>query len=179
MSIKAAISILLTTTTLAGCASKADWGTTMGAAGGAVVGGQFGAGAGQLAAVALGTLLGGWLGHEAGSSLDRADAAYARPSGGYIGTGSMSSQSAAAQQALIAALNSDQVWTHVNWGDMASRSHGYAAAGVREQLADGRVGRQFTVFVEETVWGNTQNGSRTGYAVFDPYSRTWSGWFTN
>jgi surface antigen len=53
-------------------------GALLGAAGGGAIGAQFGRGSGQLAATAVGTLLGAILGAEAGRSLDRADAAYAR-----------------------------------------------------------------------------------------------------
>lgn len=58
--------------------SKQTGGALLGGAGGALAGAQFGQGKGQLAATAAGTLLGAWLGSEAGSSLDRADQAYAQ-----------------------------------------------------------------------------------------------------
>ncbi len=56
--------------------SKQTGGAVLGGAGGALAGSQFGKGKGQLATTALGTLLGAWLGSEAGSSLDRADQTY-------------------------------------------------------------------------------------------------------
>jgi surface antigen len=74
------------TVSLAACAqpggdgfgiSKQTGGAVLGGAGGALAGSQFGKGKGQLATTALGTLLGAWLGSEAGTSLDRADRAYA------------------------------------------------------------------------------------------------------
>jgi surface antigen len=57
--------------------TKQNVGTLAGAAGGAVLGSQIGGGRGQLAAVAIGTLLGAGIGSEIGSSLDKADIAYA------------------------------------------------------------------------------------------------------
>jgi surface antigen len=70
---------------LAGCAgneygggiNKTTGGTLLGAAGGGLLGAQFGKGNGKLAAVAAGVLGGALIGHEAGRSLDRADAVYA------------------------------------------------------------------------------------------------------
>jgi len=50
-------------------------GTLIGAAGGGLLGAQFGRGEGRLAAVALGTLAGALIGSEVGKSLDRADRA--------------------------------------------------------------------------------------------------------
>lgn len=58
--------------------SKQTGGAVLGGAGGALAGAQFGGGQGQLATTALGTLLGAFLGSEAGASLDRADQAYAQ-----------------------------------------------------------------------------------------------------
>lgn len=73
--------------------SKSTGGAILGGAGGALAGSQFGGGKGKIATTALGTLLGAWLGSEAGSSLDRADQnyysnqqrgyGYAQPSYGY------------------------------------------------------------------------------------------------
>jgi surface antigen len=70
---------------LAGCAgpgyeggiNKTTGGTLLGAAGGGLLGAQFGKGNGKLAAVAAGVLGGALIGHSAGRSLDRADALYA------------------------------------------------------------------------------------------------------
>ncbi len=53
--------------------NKTTGGTLIGAGLGGLAGAQVGGGKGQLAAVAVGTLLGGFLGHEIGASLDRAD----------------------------------------------------------------------------------------------------------
>lgn len=68
---------------LAGCESFQGAGTkqTVGAAGGAVLGGilgsKVGGGSGQLWATGVGVLLGGLVGSEVGRSLDKADMAYA------------------------------------------------------------------------------------------------------
>ena len=71
---------------------KEGWGTVIGAGTGALIGSQFGSGAGKLAAVGAGALIGGVVGNETGRSLDRADSAYyyrqpqPQPSyGGYYG----------------------------------------------------------------------------------------------
>lgn len=71
--------------------SKSTGGAILGGAGGALAGSQFGGGKGKLATTALGTLLGAWIGSEAGASMDRADQnyysnqqrGYAAPSYGY------------------------------------------------------------------------------------------------
>ncbi|MCA1906850.1 MAG: glycine zipper 2TM domain-containing protein [Magnetospirillum sp.] len=56
--------------------SKSTGGAILGGAGGALAGSQFGGGKGKLATTALGTLLGAWIGSEAGASMDRADQNY-------------------------------------------------------------------------------------------------------
>ena len=62
---------------LAGCGNdvgpKEGAGTLLGAAGGGLLGAQFGHGEGQLAATAAGTFLGALIGNQVGKSLDRAD----------------------------------------------------------------------------------------------------------
>lgn len=69
---------------LAGCESFQNAGTkqTVGAAGGAVLGGVLGSkvgkGSGQLWATGIGVLLGGLVGSEVGRSLDKADMVYAQ-----------------------------------------------------------------------------------------------------
>lgn len=65
---------------LAGCQGvgpKEGIGTLAGAAGGGLLGSQFGSGEGKLAATAVGVLVGAWLGNSVGSSLDRSDRMYA------------------------------------------------------------------------------------------------------
>lgn len=85
---KRLIAIILAGALLAGCASnappgqiganKTTGGALIGAGTGALIGSKFGSGSGKLVTTALGALLGGWLGAEAGASLDRADIAYAQ-----------------------------------------------------------------------------------------------------
>jgi surface antigen len=62
---------------LEGIGPKEGVGTLVGAGTGALIGSQIGGGRGQLVATSLGTLLGGYLGNQAGRSLDRADQIYA------------------------------------------------------------------------------------------------------
>ena len=67
---------------LSACASdswgqKQTLGTLGGAAGGGLLGAQFGHGAGNLAATAAGAVLGGYVGNEVGASLDNGDRAAA------------------------------------------------------------------------------------------------------
>lgn len=61
--------------------NKQTGGAILGGAGGALAGSQFGKGKGQIAMTAVGTLLGAYVGSEVGSSLDRADHAYANQAG--------------------------------------------------------------------------------------------------
>jgi len=56
--------------------TKENVGAATGAVGGAWIGSNVGKGKGNIAAIAAGTLLGGYLGKEVGASLDRADMAY-------------------------------------------------------------------------------------------------------
>lgn len=61
---------------LAGCADvgpKEGAGTLLGAAGGGLLGAQFGHGKGRLVTTAAGTFLGALIGNQVGKSLDRAD----------------------------------------------------------------------------------------------------------
>ncbi len=59
-----------------GLFTKTNVGTVIGGAGGAIAGSTIGKGKGNIAAIAVGTLLGAGLGHEVGASLDRADKMY-------------------------------------------------------------------------------------------------------
>ena len=97
---------------------KETGGTLLGAAGGAVAGAQFGRGNGQLAAVAVGTLLGAFVGNQVGQSLDRADQMYA---------------SQARQQALAAAPVGQAIaWSNPqsgHSGQYAITREGYAGGG--------------------------------------------------
>ena len=58
--------------------TKEKIGSVAGAIGGGVIGSQIGGGSGRLIATGVGTLLGAWVGNEIGSSLDKADYAYAQ-----------------------------------------------------------------------------------------------------
>ena len=72
--------VLMGAVALAGCQDygpKQGAGTLIGAAGGGLLGSQFGSGTGKLAATAAGVLIGGWLGNSVGASLDRSDQLYA------------------------------------------------------------------------------------------------------
>jgi surface antigen len=55
--------------------TKQSVGTLGGAAGGALLGNQFGKGTGNVVLTAIGAVAGAWLGNEVGSSLDNADQA--------------------------------------------------------------------------------------------------------
>lgn len=80
MRVKTMGSVLLVGALLSGCGpqmgQKQGIGTILGGIGGAVIGAQFGGGAGQLVATAVGTMAGAFIGNQIGASLDRADAAY-------------------------------------------------------------------------------------------------------
>ena len=75
--------VVLLVASLSACANfegrpKQTLGTLLGGGLGALAGSQFGGGNGRLAAVALGTLGGAFLGSEIGKSLDRADQLFIR-----------------------------------------------------------------------------------------------------
>lgn len=74
----AAALCLLTGLTACAGGPKQTAGGALGALAGGVSGAQIGSGSGQLWATGIGAVLGGLIGSEAGASLDRADAAYAR-----------------------------------------------------------------------------------------------------
>jgi surface antigen len=56
-----------------GCATKEDTGTLVGAGTGALIGNQFGHGAGKVAATLGGALVGGFIGNRIGKSMDDED----------------------------------------------------------------------------------------------------------
>lgn len=58
--------------------TKEKVGSVAGAIGGGLLGSQIGGGSGRYIATGVGTLLGAWIGNEIGSSLDKADYAYAK-----------------------------------------------------------------------------------------------------
>ncbi len=72
-----AVAVAVAALTLGACVNeqgpKQTFGTLLGAAGGGLLGAQFGGGRGKLAAVAAGTLIGALVGSELGKSLDRTD----------------------------------------------------------------------------------------------------------
>ncbi|MBI4725268.1 MAG: glycine zipper 2TM domain-containing protein [Rhodomicrobium sp.] len=57
----------------AGCATKEDSGTLIGAAAGGLIGNQFGHGGGRVAATVGGALIGGFVGNRIGKSMDDED----------------------------------------------------------------------------------------------------------
>lgn len=73
------IALVVAGTLLAGCTAANNRGqnevvgTVLGAAGGGLLGNQFGGGTGKTIATAAGTLLGAWLGNSVGQSLDTVD----------------------------------------------------------------------------------------------------------
>jgi surface antigen len=95
MKFKGMIAALLMVFAVSAC-ENSDYGTkqtvgaVLGAAGGGLLGSQFGSGRGQLAATAAGAVLGGLLGSEVGRSLDetdrlRAQQAYTQASSAPVG----------------------------------------------------------------------------------------------
>jgi surface antigen len=99
--------VLIALTLVGGCTTdgfgpKQGFGTLGGAAAGGLLGSQIGGGTGKLAATAAGTLLGAFLGNEIGSSLDRADQAYA---------------GRAVQQAYAAPIGQQIVWNNPESGN--------------------------------------------------------------
>ena len=91
MKLKKFVSASVALLMLAACAQpgqeggikKEHIGAVTGAIGGAWVGSNVGKGKGNIAAIAAGTLLGGYLGKEVGASLDRADLAYYKQTSQY------------------------------------------------------------------------------------------------
>ena len=72
--ISAVSSLVILLVLLAGCnPTKQDIGTVVGAGSGAFIGSQIVSGTGQLAAVAIGTLLGGYIGGSIGQDMDELD----------------------------------------------------------------------------------------------------------
>ncbi len=81
MKIRLIVTVALFPVILTACGSlggpKQTGGTLLGGGLGALAGSQIGGGTGRLAAVAVGTLIGAFVGSEAGKSLDRADKLFA------------------------------------------------------------------------------------------------------
>lgn len=96
---------------------KQTAGAVLGGVAGGLAGSRFGGGTGKLAMVGLGTLLGAYLGSEAGASLDRADLAYADQ---------------AASRAYGAPVGSTIRWNNPgtgNYGSYTPMRDGYSASG--------------------------------------------------
>jgi surface antigen len=118
---------------LAACADygpKQTAGTLVGAGTGAFIGSQIGHGKGRLAAVGLGTLLGGWAGSEVGKSLDRADELEAR-------------------RAEYEALEYSRVGEQRSWRNPDSGHYGYVTPERTYQNSYGQYCREYshTVYV--------------------------------
>ncbi len=117
--------------------SKQSIGTLAGAAGGAVLGSQIGGGRGQLAAVAIGTLLGAGIGSEIGSSLDKADIAYAN-------------------QTTQRALETSQPGQSLPWNNPQTGVSGTVTPSNYYQTAGGQYCREYTQTIN--VGGRTEEG---------------------
>jgi len=120
MSIKRLAPVLALALVVSACESagtKQTVGTLGGAAGGALLGSQFGHGTGQLVAVGIGTLLGAFVGSEIGKSLDDTDRLKAQ---------------AAAQQAYAAPIGQQVNWNNPNSGNrgtITTTRDGYTNSG--------------------------------------------------
>lgn len=117
--------------------TKQNVGTLAGAAGGAILGSQIGGGRGQLAAVAIGTLLGAGIGSEIGSSLDKADIAYAN-------------------QTTQTALESSQPGQTLPWNNPQSGVSGTVTPSNYYQTAGGQYCREYTQTIN--VGGRVEEG---------------------
>jgi len=97
--------------------TKEKVGTVAGAIGGGLLGSQVGGGRGQMVATGIGTLLGAWIGNEVGTSLDKADYAYAQR---------------AEQQAYAAPIGRQISWNNPesgNYGTVTPIRDGSTASG--------------------------------------------------
>ena len=142
--------VALASLSLAACNTTQNMGTkqTVGGVGGAVLGGlagsQIGGGSGRLWATGAGVLLGALVGSEIGSSLDRADMAYARQ---------------ANQQAYSAPIGETISWNNPesgNYGSVTPTNDGYSSAG--------RYCREY----QQTIVVNGRNETGYGTACQQP-----------
>lgn len=134
--------VLVGAVALAGCqdmGQKQGIGTLVGAAGGGLLGSQFGSGTGKLAATAAGVLVGGWLGNSVGASLDRSDQMYA-------------------ERTYNQAFESSRSGTESSWRNPDSGNYG-TVTPTRTYQDSGRNCRDFTqtIYVE----GRAQTGRGT------------------
>jgi surface antigen len=134
--------VLMATVTLGACegmqnaGTKETIGTAVGAIGGGLLGSQVGGGSGRYVATGVGTLLGAWVGNELGSSLDKADMAYA-------------------QQAEQKAYNAP-VGQTISWNNPESGNYGTVTPIRDGSTASGDYCREYeqTIFVD----GRSQTG---------------------
>ncbi len=97
--------------------TKETVGTAVGAIGGGLLGSQVGGGSGRYIATGVGTLLGAWVGNEIGTSLDKADYAYAKQ---------------AEQKAYAAPIGQQIAWNNPesgNYGTVTPIRDGATASG--------------------------------------------------
>ena len=126
--------------------NKENMGTLLGAGFGALAGSQIGDGKGQLAAVAIGTLGGAYIGHEVGKSLDRADRA-------------------AMQQSTQQALENTPSGQVSEWKNPDSGNYGTVTPQPGFKSAEGRDCREFQQTV--TIEGETMTGYGTACRMDD------------
>ncbi|MSO54601.1 MAG: hypothetical protein EXQ90_05670 [Rhodospirillales bacterium] len=120
---------------------KQTGGTLIGAGLGALAGSQIGGGTGALAAVAIGALAGGWLGGEAGKSLDRADRVHA-------------------EQTTQNSLERNTTGQTSSWQNPDSRNTGTVTPTITYQMANGHFCRDF----EQTIVVDGKSERATGRA---------------
>ncbi|MEE2745879.1 MAG: RT0821/Lpp0805 family surface protein [Pseudomonadota bacterium] len=130
---------------LASCADvqnspKQTLGTLLGAGAGALIGAQVGGGKGKMAAVAIGTLGGAYLGSEVGKTLDYVDRQKA-------------------QKAEQSALENNKAGTSTRWVNPDSGNTGKVTPKRATELASGEFCREYEH--EITVNGRTEVASGT------------------
>ena len=146
--------VLLAATLLTACAEMQDRpkqtaGTLLGAGLGALAGSQIGGGKGQLAAVAIGTLAGAWMGSEVGKSLDKADRLYA-------------------QRTTQDALEYNKSGTPASWSNPDSGNSGTTVPTRTYKTAEGKYCREF----ETTISIQGKSEKAYGTACREP-DGTW------
>lgn len=135
---------MLASLSLGGCQSS-NWGTKQsvgtlgGAAGGALLGNQFGKGTGNVVMTALGAVAGAWLGNEIGASLDNADRA-------------------ALQNAQITAYDAP-IGKTITWNNPENGNSGSFTPMRDGKASDGSYCREFNQSV--TIGGKQQNAYGT------------------
>jgi surface antigen len=122
-----------------GEANKTTGGTLLGAAAGGLLGSQIGGGSGKLIATGAGVLLGGLIGHQVGTSLDKADVNYANQ----------------AQQRAYAA----PIGQKISWTNPESGNAGTITPTREGQDSGGRYCREFQTTI--TVGGKPEQAYGT------------------